>query len=117
MPAFELYAKPVPGTMPLFLVADKTTGQEIVTTDLYHFIPKEDPGFDIPPEHSLHDYYSQAVGYSMNQHNSKWKRILGYAYVDQPDDDSFVQIADLLAPKQFPKVDTYHLNLWVKKAL
>jgi len=117
MPAFELYAKPVPGTMPLFLVADKTTGQEIVTTDLYHFVPKEDPGFDIPPEHALHDYYSQAVGYSMDQHNSKWKRILGYAYVDQPDDDYFVQIADLLKPKQFPEVDTYHLNLWVKKEL
>ena len=40
-PTFQLYAQPVDGTMPLFLIKNTTTGHYAVTTDPYIFIPKE----------------------------------------------------------------------------
>ncbi len=46
--------------------------------------------------------------------NSKWKRLLGYGYVEKPTEESFEQLSALLDPSQFPKADTYHLDLWVK---
>jgi len=112
-PAFRLFARPVPGTMPLFLIENATTGREVTTTDPYIFVTKEKLDLGIPPEHPQHDYYSQAVGYSLDQHNSKWKRLLGYGCVDKPEDGAFTELSGVLGPSQFPEPDAYHLDLWV----
>ncbi len=112
---FELFAHPVPGTMPLFLVEQAETGREAVTTDPYLFVTKEKLDLGIPPGHPQHDYYQEAYGYSLDQHHSKWKRLLGYAYVDKPEGDGFARVSGLLDPAWFPETDTFHLNLWVKE--
>jgi len=114
-PAFKLFAKPVPGTMPLFLIDNATTGREVITTDPYIFVTREKLDLGVPAAHPHHDYYSQAVGYSLDQNNSKWKRLLGYGCVNKPAEESYKQLSALLDSSQFPRADTFHLDLWVKK--
>lgn len=116
-PAFELFSKPVPGTLPLFLIENTITGKEAITTDPYIFVTKEKLDFGVPKEHPNYDYYSHAVGYSMDKNNSNWKRLLGYGYVNKPAKGSFKQLSDILDSSLFPEADTYHVNLWVAKPL
>ena len=113
-PAFRLFSRPVPGTMPLFLVENAETGREVITTDPYIFVPQEKLDLDISPEDPRHDFYSQAVGYSMDKNNTRWKRLLGYACVEKPADESFQPLSTLLDSEMFPAADTYHVDLWVK---
>ena len=116
-PAFELFAQPVPGSRPLFLVANATTGQEVVTTDPYLFVPREKLDFDVPPEHPQHDYYRDAVGYSLDENNTRWERLLGYGYVDPPPgDDTYRPLSELLDRSLFPETTIHHRDLWVKPA-
>lgn len=115
--SFELFANPVPGTMPLFLIENKTTGREVTTTDPYIFVPQEKLDFGIPPEHPQADYYNQAIGYSMDENNTNWKRLLGYGYVDRPTSGNWIQLSSLLNPERFSKATTYDLDLWVRTRL
>lgn len=115
-PAFTLYSRPVPGTMPVFLIENATTGREVITTDPYHFVPQEPLDLGIPKEHPDHDYYSQARGYSLDQNNTRWKRLLGYGFTSKPATGSVAQLSTLLGAAQFPKPDAHHLDLWVKTA-
>jgi hypothetical protein len=113
-PAFELFAHPVPGTQPLFLIENAETDREVITTDPYIFVAKEPLDFGIPKEHPASDYFRHAQGYSMDKHNSRWQRLLGYAYVTKPDAGNFVRLSERLDPAIFPKPDAYHFDLWVK---
>lgn len=114
-PAFELFAWPVPGALPLFLIENATTGQQVVTTDPYYFVPKEKLDLGLPPDHPKYDYYSQAVGYSMDRNNSRWQRLLGFGYVKKPAGGSFVPVSGAVGPQLFPKPDAYHLDVWVAR--
>jgi hypothetical protein len=113
-PAFELYARPVPGTAPLFLVENRTTGQEIITTDLYAFFDKEKVDWNLPPEHPDAEYYNNAFAYRLEKNNSVWKRLLGYAPVARPEGEPHVRLSELLAKSLFPEANRYHLDLWVR---
>jgi len=112
VPSFRLYARPVPGSMPVFLIENATTGQPVITTDPYIFVKKEKLDFELPSDHPLHGYYQDAIGYSVDQHNSRWRRLLGFGLVNRPDDSGFLQIGDAVPPAMFPRPDTHHLNLW-----
>ena len=70
-PAIKLLAHPEPGTMPLFLIENETTGEQVVTTDPYVFVPQEELDFGLPTDHPQAGYYNQAIGYSLDEHNSK----------------------------------------------
>jgi len=113
-PKFELFARPVKGTMPLFLIRNTKTGRQVVTTDPYIFVPKEKLHLGIPKEHPHHDYYNNAYGYSMDKHSSDWQGLLGFGYVRKPAGGSFERLSKLLPTALFPKPDEYHLDLWVK---
>lgn len=113
LPSFGLYAHPVPGTMPLFLVENASSGREVVTSDPYIFVPQEELGLDLPPDHPKADYYNQAVGYSLGENNSNWKRLLGYGFREKPAAGNWVQLSSLLEEKHFPAATAYHLDLWV----
>ena len=114
-PAFELYSKPVLGTMPVFLIEQAESGREVLTTDPYVFVQKERVELGVPEEHPHYDYYKDATRYSMKKHHSQWKRLLGYAYVDKPAEGAYVKLSSLLEPSQFPEPTTFHLDLWVKR--
>jgi len=113
-PTFELFARPVRGTMPLFLIQNTKTGRQVVTTDPYIFVPREKLDLGIPRQHPHHDYYSRACGYSMDRNSSDWKRLLGFGHVERPASGCWVRLSSLLDRSHFPAPDTYHLDLWVK---
>jgi len=113
-PAFQLFAKPVPGSKPLFLIENATTGREVVTTDMYTFFDKEKLDWNLPPEHPDADYYNNAYAYRLEKHNSRWHRLLGYACVDKPEQADYVRLSDVLPAAMLPETDTYHLDLWVR---
>lgn len=110
-----LFAHPVPGSMPLFLIENQSTGREVITTDPYIFVPQEALDFGVPPGDPLHAYYGEAVGYSLDDNNSRWKRLLGYGYVEKPASGDWVRLSSVLPPAQFPDVTRWHLDLWVMK--
>lgn len=40
--AFQLFARPVPDTMPLFLIRHAKTGRQVITSDPYVFVRQKD---------------------------------------------------------------------------
>ena len=114
--AFELFSKPVPGSMPVFLIAHAETGREVLSSDPYIFVKQEPLDLGVPQAHPHHDYYKDAVRYSMQAHHSQWKRLLGYAYVKQPEEDGYAPISTLMDSSLFPDASKFHLDLWVKAA-
>jgi hypothetical protein len=113
-PAFELFAHPVPGTQPLFLVENTETGREVITTDPYVFVAREPVRFDIPKEHPACDYFSHAQGYAMDRNHSRWKRLLGYAFVSKPATGHFTRLAERLDAGMVVQPDAYNLDVWVQ---
>jgi hypothetical protein len=111
---FRLFAKPVPGTMPLFLIENRETGREVVTSDPYVFVLKEKLDLGLPADHPHYDYYSKAYGYSLDKHNSKWQRLLGYGYVKRPEGADFKPLSAVLPPGLVSKPDAHSLDLWVQ---
>ncbi len=114
-PTFHLFAHPVPGTMPLFLIENATTGQEVITTDPYIFVPQEKLDLGISPDDPKLDYFSNTVGYSMDKNESHWKRHLGYGYVEKPAAGAFVPLSQVLDSSLFPPATIHHLDLQVKR--
>ena len=115
-PSFEVYAKPVPGSLPLFLLEDATTGREVVSTDPYRFVPREPLDLGVPPDHPHHGYYAGLEGISLDRHTSKWKRLLGYAPRSRPGEPGFAPLSTLAGPALFPPADAHHLDVWVRTA-
>lgn len=113
--AFVLFAKPVPGSIPLFLIEDTTTGREVVTSDPYRFVPNERLDFGVPKDDPKVAYYADAHGYSLDQHHSLWKRLLGYGYRNKPAEGSFTRLSEILNASFFPAADVWHLDLWVAR--
>jgi hypothetical protein len=114
-PSFSLFAHPVPGTMPLFLIENAATGQEVITTDPYVFVPQEKLNFGLPTEHPHADYYNEAIGYSLDKNNSKWKRLLGYAYIEKPKSGTWQRLSTAAGKSLVAKPSKFNLDLWVKK--
>lgn len=120
-PTFELYARPVPGSLPLFLLEDTATGQEMISTDPYRFVPQEPLDLGLPSDHPHHDYYRSARGISLDRHTSNWKRLLGYGLMSDPassaesktESTGFVRLS-AAAGSLAPEPDDHHRDLWVK---
>ncbi|MCE9632216.1 MAG: dienelactone hydrolase family protein [Planctomycetia bacterium] len=113
-PAFELYAKPVPGSLPVFLLEDTATGREVVTTDPYRFVPQEPLDLGVPADHPHRDYYAQVKGISLDRHTTRWKRLLGYGLRTRPAQDGFTPLSSAAGPQLFPAADAYHVDVWVR---
>ncbi|MFM8493932.1 MAG: alpha/beta hydrolase family protein, partial [Planctomycetia bacterium] len=115
-PAFEVYARPVPDSLPVFLLEDTATGREVVSTDPYRFVPQEPVELGVPADHPHHDYYSKVKGISLDRHTSKWKRLLGYGLRTRPKQEGFMPLSMATGPNLFPKADAHHVDVWVKAA-
>jgi hypothetical protein len=108
-----LYAKPVPDSLPLFLLEDTRTGREVITTDPYRFVPQEPLDLGVPADHPHHDYYSQVKGISLDRHTTKWKRLLGYGLRAKPGEAGFGRLSSAVGPQLFPTADAHHVDVWV----
>jgi len=111
-PAVHLFAKPVPGSHPVFLLEDTQTGREIISTDLYRFVPSEPLTLGIPQEHPKSDYYNNARGYSLDRNHCRWKRLLGFGLIAKPNESNSRLLSAVLPSNVFPKPDKTHLDLW-----
>ena len=111
---FSVFARPVAGTKPLFLIQNSATGQEVVTTDPYVFVPQEKLDLQFPQDHSFSKYYSDAIGYRLDEGISQWKAMLGFGYEQKPDHGNWVQLSSLLDKSKFPAATKFHLDLWVE---
>jgi hypothetical protein len=115
-PTFEVFSRPVPGSLPLFLLEDTATGREVVSTDPYRFVPREPLDLGVPPDHPHHGYYAGLEGISLDRHTSKWKRLLGYAPRSRPREPGFAPLSTVSGPAIFPAADGHHLDVWVRTA-
>lgn len=114
-PAMKLYARPVRGAMPLFLIENAETGRQVITTDPYHFVAKSPLNLGLSKEHSPTEYLAEAQGYSMDQNNTRWRRLLGYALVSRPAAGHFKRLSEILDSTMFPAPDEYQLDLWAPR--
>lgn len=112
---FKLFSKPVPGSKPLFLIENATTGQEVITTDLYNFVKKEARNFGFPKEHPQAEYFNNATAYFMAKNNSKWKRMLGYAYQEKPKTGNYKRLSEVIPKEMLGEAGKYNLDLWVRE--
>jgi hypothetical protein len=117
-PTFLAYARPVPESLPLFLLEDTATGREVISTDPYRFVPQEPLGLDLPPEHPHHAYYRSVRGISLDRHTSNWKRLVGYGLVEKPklaeaEPDGWIRLS-AAAGSLAPEPDDHHRDVWVK---
>jgi hypothetical protein len=111
-PATYLFARPVPGSHPVFLMEDTATGQEIISTDLYRFVPSEPLTLGIPQEYPNSEYYNTASGYSLDKNHCRWKRLLGFGLTEKPKENKSRLLSKVLPENIFPTPDTTHLDLW-----
>ena len=111
---FKLFSKPVTGTMPLFLLESNKHTQDVVTSDMYMFVPQEKLSLDIPKDYSNYEFYKHTVGYSLIDNAGKWKKLLGYAYTKKPQKGNYRKLSKLLDKKIFPETNKYHVDLWVE---
>ncbi len=111
-PVVHLFAKPVPGSHPVFLLEDTQTGSEIISTDLYRFVPSEPLTLGIPQEHPKSDYYNNARGYSLDKNHCRWKRLLGFGLIAKPNESDSRLLSAALPSNIFPKPDKTHFDLW-----
>ena len=111
-PAVHLFSRPVPGSHPVFLLEDTQTGHEIISTDLYRFVPSEPLALHVSQEHPKSNYFNNARGYSLDKHHCRWKRLLGFGLIAQPKGNGSRLLSTALPKNVFPTPDTTHLDLW-----
>ena len=111
-PTLYLFSKPIPGSHPVFLLEDTQTGHEIISTDLYRFVPSEPLNLNIPKEHPASEYYNNAHGYSLDKNHCRWKQLLGFGLIAKPDGKESQLLSTVLPDNVFPPPDTNHLDLW-----
>lgn len=115
--AFQVFARPVEGSRPLFLIRNTKTNQQIITTDPYYFVKKEklDLGDESKPRGD--SYYQTLYGYSMDENNSDWQALVGFGFVKKPATGSWKRLSELVDRNHFPEADPFHLDLWVSTAI
>ena len=106
--------KPVPGSQPIFLITDTRTEQPVLTTDPYLFAKQEELDLPVPKSHPDYDYYSNVVGYSLDESNSDWQSLIGFGYKERPKTGNWQQLSSLIDSTLFPAATKFHLDLWVE---
>lgn len=108
-----LFARPVPGSMPLFRIRNTQTGRIVISTDPYIFVPQEKLDLGLPDDHPQADYFSEAIGYSLDENNCEWQSLLGFGLKEKPSQGSWRRLSELVGEPTFPRPSRYHLDLWV----
>ena len=83
-PLMELCAFPIKGTVPVFLLEDKRSGKQIITTDLYALAESEPFPNPLPESYVDRGIYDDRVIYRQYAPHIGYRNLLGYAFVDKP---------------------------------
>ncbi len=88
----EFLAFPVQGSVPVFLLEDKRSGQQVVTADIYALAPREPFANPLPKDHPEYPRYQDRMVYKPYARNIGYENLLGYAYAQKPADGSVRRI-------------------------
>ena len=108
-----LAAKPIPGSLPVFLLEDSTTGRELITTDPAALVPQEPLRLTIDPNSPKADYYRDAVGYSLGEGDGEWKQLLGYGLREKPEEGTAARLSEVVPAAMLPTPGEFHHDIWV----
>lgn len=111
--AFELFMHPVERTLPVFALRDKRTGATMYTTDPYRFTPQQKLKLDVPRDHEDFDYYSNAVGYTLDG-QTEYLGLLGFAYRDRPKEAGWAKLSTVAGDRRSAYTTIYDVDVWVK---
>jgi len=111
---FLLYAHPVPGSVPLFRMAHRETGRQVISSDPYHFVPSQPVDLRVPEEHPDHGYYAEARGYELDAFEGEWKGMLGYALREKPAEAGWVRLSECLPADWQSGITPFHTDPWVR---
>lgn len=77
-PWVELCAFPAKGTVPIFLLEDKRTGEQIITSDPYALAETEPFPNPLPEDLEIHGIYNNRVVYKQYAPHISYKNLLGF---------------------------------------
>ena len=106
----ELMAYPAPNTVPIFLLKDKRTGKQLITTDLYAIAESDPYPNPLPKDHKEYERYQNRVIYKQYSPHIGYENLLGFAYKKKP--------ADTAKPLTAPEGVSLHESangLWLAK--
>jgi len=83
-PDLYLYAQPIPGTVPVFVMEDTRTGRKFATTDPYELCPTAPYPNPLPTTHPQHALYQNRVVHYQYSSPGAVRDLLGYAYREAP---------------------------------
>jgi hypothetical protein len=78
-PWVELRAFPAGGTVPVFLLEDRRTGRQLITTDIYALAETEPYPNPLPEDYPQRDLYDNRVIYNQYAPHIGYKNLLGFA--------------------------------------
>lgn len=110
---FHLFARPIPGTVPVFAIRESNNGRTVVTSDPYLFVPQQPLDFALPRDHPHYDYFAHATGIALDQATCEWQSLLGFGYVKKPKTGAWQRLSDRLDAATFPPETRHHLDLWI----
>jgi hypothetical protein len=83
-PWIQLHAFPANDTVPVFLLIDKRTGQQILSADPYALAETEPFPNPLPSDFNGRSLYDNRVIYKQNAPHIGYENLLGYAYPEKP---------------------------------
>ncbi len=104
-----LQAFPTDGAIPVFLLRDKRTGQQVVTSDIYALAESEPYPNPLPEDHPEYSVYQNRVIYKQYSPHIGYEDLLGYAFTRKPAVGAFRKL-------KVPEGVTLHdsaKNLWI----
>ncbi|NIL97831.1 MAG: hypothetical protein GTO62_12085, partial [Planctomycetales bacterium] len=102
-------AFPAPGSVPVFLLKDRRSGEYLVTTDIYALAPSEPFPNPLPPDHAEYARYQNRVFYKQYSPHIGYEDLLGYAYPTKPIDKPAAKIEAPPGVRLHPSAQ----NLWL----
>lgn len=81
-PWVELCAFPVEGTVPVFLLEDRRTGEQLITTDIYALAETEPYPNPLPEDYPQRNIYDNRVIYNQYAPHIGYENLLGFAATD-----------------------------------
>lgn len=110
-PEMVLLTLPEKGTVPVFLLEDRRSGELVVTTDIYALADTEPFLNPLPPGHESHAIYDNRVIYHQYAEHIEYKNLLGFAFERKPEGAAVQQI--ILPEKSGVRLMSRTGELWV----
>ena len=105
-PDLYLYAQPVTGTVPVFVMEDTRTGRKFATTDPYELCPTAPYPNPLPTTHPQYALYQNRVVHYQYSSPGAVRELLGYASCEARATGGDVEVS-------LPGVGSTPLKLWV----